>query len=130
MWQNMNAPTNKRHLIYLGSSKKDAEKLPLEVQEIFATALKMALNGDTHEDAKLFKYHGSGVFEVVGNYKKDAYREIYTVKYAEVVFVLHIFQKKSKKGAQTPKEDRELIEKRLKWAEEIYKENYGKKKKN
>jgi phage-related protein len=126
----MDPITHKRHLIYLGSSKKDAEKLPLEVQEVFATALKMALSGDTHEDAKPFKYNGSGVFEVVCDFMKDAYREIYTVKYPEVVFVLHIFQKKSKRGSQTPKEDKELIEKRLKWAEEIYKENYGKKKKN
>ena len=123
-------PTQKRHLIYLGSSKKDAGGLPLEVQEVFSIALKMALIGETHEDAKPFKYHGPGVFEVVCDYKKDTYRELYTVKYAEIVFVLHIFQKKSKKGAQTPKEDKELIEKRLKWADDVYKENYGKKKKS
>lgn len=118
-----------RQLIYLGSSKKDAEKLPQEIKELFLAALKMALIGETHEDAKPFKYHGSGIFEVVGDYRGDAFREIYTVRYQEVVFVIHVFQEKSKKGSQTPKEDIELIEKRLKWAEQVYKEEYGKKNK-
>ncbi|MES2273543.1 MAG: hypothetical protein V4487_05090 [Chlamydiota bacterium] len=95
-----------RHLIYLGSSKKDAEKLPQEIKDLFSTALKMALNGETHADAKLYKHHGSGVFEVVGDYRK-----------------------KSKKGSGVPKEEKELIEQRFKWAEQIYKEKYGKKKK-
>jgi phage-related protein len=125
----MNSSELNRQLIYLGSSKKDAEGLPREVKELFATAVKMALSGETHEDAKPFKYHGSGVFEVVADHRGDAFREIYTAKYREIVFVIHIFQKKSKKGAQIPKEDRELIEKRLKWAEEVYKEQHGKKKK-
>ena len=118
-----------RQLIYLGSSRKDAEKLPDEIKELFSTALKMALNGKTHENAKPFKYHGSGVFEVVGDYHGDAFREIYTVRYEEVVFVIHIFQKKSKRGSETPKQDKELIEQRLKWAAQIYKDQYGKKKK-
>lgn len=118
-----------RHLIYLGSSKKDAEKLPQEIKDLFSTALKMALSGETHEDAKPYKHHGSGVFEVVGDYRSSTFREVYTVRYKEVVFVIHIFQKKSKKGSEVPKEDKELIEQRLKWAEQIYKEQYEKKKK-
>ena len=122
-------PKQNRLLFYVGSSKKDAEKLPGEVKELFAAALKMALRGETHEDAKPFKYHGSGVFEVVGDYRGDAFREIYTVRYEEVVFVIHVFQKKSKKGSETPKKEKELIEQRLKWAEQIYKEQYGKKQK-
>ncbi len=125
----MESPKYTRDLIYLGSSKKDAEKLPKEVQEIFTFALKSALVGETHEDTKPFKYHGSGVFEVVCDYRGDAFREIYLARHKEIVFVIHVFRKKSKKGAQIPKEDKELIEKRLKRAEEIYKEQYGKKKK-
>jgi phage-related protein len=118
-----------RQLIYIGSSKKDSEKLPKEVGEVFLTALKMAIIGQTHEDAKPFKYHGSGVFEVVKDYRGNAFREIYTVRYEEVIFVIHVFQKKSKKQSETPKQDKELIEKRLKWASQIYEEKYGKKKK-
>ena len=126
----MSDPKKNRDLIYLGSSKKDAEKLPQEVKDLFSTALKMALNGETHEDAKPYKHHGSGVFEVVGDYLSSTFREIYTVRYKEVVFVIHIFQKKSKKGSEVPKEDKELIEQRMKWADQIYKERYGKKKRN
>jgi competence transcription factor ComK len=55
--------------------------------------------------------------------------EKYTVRYEEVVFVIHVFKKKSKKKSETPKQDKELIEKRLQWARQIYEEQYGKKKK-
>jgi phage-related protein len=118
-----------RQLIYLGSSKKDAAKLPRDVQDIFSEALVMALRGETHENAKPFKHHGSGVFEVVSDYRGDTFRELYTVRYSRVVFVLHIFKKKSKRASETPKEDMELIKKRIKWANEVYEENYGKGKK-
>jgi phage-related protein len=126
----MSDPKKHRDLIYLGSSKKDAEKLPQEVKDLFSTALKMAINGETHEDAKPYRHHGSGVFEVVGDYRSSTFREIYIVRYKEAVFVIHIFQKKSKKGSEVPKEDKELIEQRMKWADQIYKERYGKKKRN
>lgn len=119
----------KRQLIYLGSSQKDSRKLPDEVQELFAYALDVALKGSQHEDAKpLMGFHGRSVIEVVGDYRGDTYREVYTVRFEEVIYVLHIFQKKSKKGIATPKEDMELIKQRLKWAEALYKEQYGKKK--
>lgn len=103
--------------------------MPLEIQDLFASALKTALLGGMHEDAKPFKHHGSGVFEVVGNHRGNAYREIYTVRYPEVVYVIHVFQKKSKSGIKTPKEEKELIEQRLKWAAQHYEEEYGKKSK-
>lgn len=119
----------KRQLVYLGSSQKDAKKLPDEVQELFAYALDVALKGGQHEDAKpLMGFHGRSVIEVVGDYRGNTYREVYTVRFEEVIYVLHIFQKKSKKGIATPKEDMELIKQRLKWAETLYKEKYGKKK--
>ncbi len=119
----------KRQLIYLGSSQKDATKLPTEVQGLFAYALDVALKGGQHEDAKPLKgFHGRNVVEVVGDYQGNTFREIYTVRFEEVIYVLHIFQKKSKKGIATPKEDMELIKQRLKWAEALYKEHYGKKK--
>ncbi len=119
----------KRQIIYLGSTLKDVNKLPLEVQELFAYALDVALHGGKHEDAKpLTGFHGSNVVEVVGDHRGDTYREVYTVRFEEAVYVLHVFQKKSKKGIATPKEDVELIKKRLKWAEALHKDQYGKKK--
>jgi phage-related protein len=116
-----------RQLVYLGSSRKDAEKLPRDVQDLFVDALKMALKGETHVDAKHYRHYGSGVFEVVADHRSSTFRELYTVRYKEAVFVIHIFQKKSKKGSEVPKEEKEVIEKRLKWAEQIYKEQYEKK---
>jgi phage-related protein len=68
------------------------------------------------------------VIEVVGDYRGDTYREVYTVRFEEVIYVLHIFQKKSKKGIATPRQDMELIKERLKWAEALHKEQYDKKK--
>lgn len=119
----------KRKLIYLGSSQKDAKKLPSDVQELFSYALDVALDGRQHEDAKpLMGFHGRSVVEVVGDHRGDTYREVYTVRFEEAIYVLHIFQKKSKKGIATPKEDMELIKQRLKWAEALHKEQYGKKK--
>lgn len=119
----------KRQLVYLGSSQKDARKLPTEVQELFAYALEVALEGGQHEDVKpLTGFHGRSIVEVVGDYRGNTYREVYTVRFEEVIYVLHIFQKKSKKGIATPKEDIDLINQRLKWAESLYKEQYGKKK--
>ena len=119
----------KRQLIYLGSSQKDARKLPIEVQELFSYALDVALLGGQHEDAKpLTGFHGRKVIEVVSDHRGNTYREVYTVRFEEVIYVLHIFQKKSKKGIATPKEEVELIKQRLKWAETLYKEQYGKKK--
>lgn len=87
------------------------------------------MKGGQHEDAKpLIGFHGRSVIEVVGVYRGDTYREVYTIRFEEVIYVLHIFQKKSKKGIATPKEDIELIKRRLKWAEALHKEQYGKKK--
>lgn len=116
-----------RGLIYLGSTKKDSEKLPEDIKDLFTDALKRALEGDTHPDAKIFHHHGSGVYEIVGDYRDSTFREIYLVRYQEVVFVIHVFQKKSKRGKQTPKEELEVIKQRLKWADDVYREKYGKK---
>ena len=66
-------------------------------------------------------FGGAGILEVVDNYQTDAYRAVYTVKFSEFVYVLHAFQKKSKKGIATPKPDITLIKKRLSIAEEDYK---------
>jgi phage-related protein len=122
-------PKIKRVLIYLGSTQKDASKLPEEVQRLFVAALRMALVGGEHEDAKPMKgFGGRSVLEVVADHRGDTYREMYTTRFEETIYVLHIFQKKSKRGIKTPKEDIELIKKRLKFAENHHKDMYEKKK--
>ncbi len=62
---------------------------------------------------------GSGVLEVVSDHRGDTFRSVYTVRFADRVFVLHAFQKKSKSGIATPKADLDLIKQRLKQATEI-----------
>jgi len=88
--------------------------MPNEVQDVFGYALHLAQSGQKHPDAKSLKGFGdSGVVEVVESFKGDAYRAVYTVRYAGVVYVLHCFQKKSIQGIATPKHDVDLIKSRL-----------------
>jgi phage-related protein len=89
--------------------------------------ISMRHRGEKHPSAKPLKgFKGAGVLEVVEDSDGDTYRAVYTVKLAGVIYVLHAFQKKSKQGIATPKQDIELIESRLKRAKEHYKINYSK----
>jgi phage-related protein len=65
-------------------------------------------------------FGGAGVLEVVDDFDGDTYRAVYTVRFAGVVYVLHAFQKKAKRGIATPKREIDLIEQRLKRAREDY----------
>lgn len=92
--------------------------MPEEVQDNFGYALHLAQVGQKHPDAKPLKgFGGAGVLEVVEDFQGDAYRAVYTVRYAEAVYVVHCFQKKSTQGIATPKPDVELIKSRLKTVE-------------
>ena len=84
-------------------------------------ALYRAQIGKTHESAKPLKgFGGAGVVELVEDFRTDTYRAVYTLKFAGVVYVLHAFQKKAKKGTATPKHEVDLIRRRMKAAEEDY----------
>ena len=110
-------------LEWLGSSKKDLIALPEDVRRFFGHALHFAQNGEKHYSAKPLKgFGGAGVLEVVENDESGTYRAVYTVRFEEVVFVLHCFQKKSKTGIAMPKADKAVIETRLKAAAERIKE--------
>ncbi len=111
-------PTNEKPLEWIGSSHKDLMALPADVRRFFGFALSLAQAGDRHDAAKVLKgFGGAGVLEVVEDDMGGTYRAVYTVKFAEAVFVLHCFQKKSKRGIATPKEDMDIINARLKIAE-------------
>jgi phage-related protein len=104
-------------LAWVGSSKKDLMALPLDVRKFFGHALDLAQRGDQHSATKVLKgFGGAGVLEIVENDEGGTYRAVYTVKFVEAVFVLHCFQKKSKHGITTPKEDMDIIRDRLKAA--------------
>lgn len=79
-----------------------------------ARALRQAALGETADIAKPMQGLGSGVFEIALRYQTDAYRVVYAVQIDEDVWVLHAFQKKSKTGIKTPKQDFDLIRQRLK----------------
>ena len=65
------------------------------------------------------------MLELVKDFDTDTYRAVYTIRYAEAVYVLHVFQKKSKKGMATPKHVIDLVKNRLRDAEEHYRKNFG-----
>ena len=110
-------------LAWLGSSKKDLMALPLDVRRFFGHALDFAQRGEHHNTVKALKGFGSaGVLEIVENDQGGTYRAVYTVKFKEAVFVLHVFQKKSKHGIATPKPDLDIIRERLKTAEKFSQE--------
>ena len=93
--------------------------MPDEVVDVFGFALHLAQSGKKHAQAKPLRgFGGAGVLEVVEDHEGDTYRAVYTVRFAGNVYVLHCFQKKSKHGIQTPKQDMDLIRERLKAAQE------------
>jgi phage-related protein len=103
---------------WIASSYKDLMALPPSVRRRFGYALSLAQMGDQDDAAKVLKgFGGAGVLEVVEDDVGGTYRAVYTVKFAEAVFVLHCFQKKSKAGIATPKRDMDIIRARLKVAE-------------
>jgi phage-related protein len=104
-----------RPLIWRGTSKTAFETFPPSVQREMGYALFLAQMGERHVTmAKTLKDFGGGtVVEVKESHEGNAYRAVYTVRYADAVYVLHAFQKKSKMGIKTPKPDLNLIEKRL-----------------
>lgn len=107
---------------WIGSSRDDLRDFPEDVQQIMGFALYRAQLGKKHPDAKPLKgFKGAGVLEIVENFDGDTYRAVYTVKFEGIVYILHAFQKKSKQGIATPKQDIDLIESRLKRAKEHYK---------
>ena len=113
--------TNKeKPLEWIASSHKDLMALPSDVRRRFGYALSLAQIGDQDDAAKVLKgFGGAGVLEVVEDDAGGTYRAVYTVKFAEAVFVLHCFQKKSKSGIATPKADMDIIRVRLKVAEAL-----------
>lgn len=123
----MSTIKSKKPVVWIGSSLDDLKKFLEEVQGEMGYALYLAQTEKKHISAKALKdFGGAGVLEVVTNFDSDTYRAVYTVKLAGVVYVLHAFQKKLKKGIATPKQDIDLIKKRLKRAKQHHQDNYSK----
>ncbi len=104
-------------LDWIGSSKKDLLTFPKTVIDAMGYALGVAQLGGKHPHAKPWKGEGGGVFELVEHLSGDTYRAVYTVRFADVIYVLHAFQKKSTKGIATAATDITMIKARLKLAQ-------------
>jgi len=100
--------------------KNDYLAFPADVQNEMGYALGLAQLGAKHPKAKPWKGEGPGIFEIVEDHRGDTFRAVYTVRFADVVYVLHAFQKKSKTGIKTPQDDVNLIAERLKRAQTDY----------
>jgi phage-related protein len=106
---------------WIGSSKEDVSSFPEDVRRRIGGALWDAQMGGKAPYAKPLKgFGGAGVLEVVDDFDGDTFRAVYTVRFARVVYVLHAFQKKSRRGIATPKTELRLIEQRLGRAREDY----------
>jgi phage-related protein len=121
--------SGEKPLFWVGTSKRDLLDFPEAVKDEIGVALSVAQFGEKHPSAKPWKGEGPSVLEIVGDYRGDTYRAVYTVKFERAVYVLHAFQKKSPKGIRTARTDVELITRRLKAASEDYEVRYGKRKK-
>jgi len=109
-------------LIWVGSSLKDLKAFPEGVKDEMGYALFEAQCGLKPIAAKPLKgFGGASVLEIVSDYQADTFRAVYTVRYGERVYVLHAFQKKSKRGIATPQAEIELVKSRLKQAAELHK---------
>lgn len=112
-----------KKIIWIGSSRKDLKALPSAVRRAFGVSLYAAQLGEWPPDAKPLKgFGGTGVLEIIEDHKSDTYRAVYTIRFATKLYVLHVFQKKSKHGIATPQREIDLIKERLKWAERLHEE--------
>ncbi len=110
-------------LRWMGSSLRDIQRMPEQVRHNFGYSLYAVQQGEMPQSAKVLRGFGSAaVLELLESDPDGTYRLVYTVRFADAVYVLHCFQKKSLKGIATPARDMTLIRERLKEAEALAKE--------
>ena len=105
----------------MGNAKKNLRAFPEEARKLIGDELQLLQFGGMPADAKPFKGIGGGVFEIALRSDKNAYRTVVAVQLGKKLYVLHAFQKKSKQGIETPKQDVALIVQRYKEAKELAK---------
>ena len=114
-----------KHVDFVGLSREDLKEFPEPVRQDIGYALFEAQQGHKPAIAKpLHGFGGAGILEIIENFDGDTYRAVYTVKFREVIYVLHCFQKKSTRGIKTPQQDIDLMKQRLRAAEEDYAVQY------
>ena len=109
---------------WMGSSKADLKRFPDPVQGRMGFAIYRAQLGLRHRHAKPVKGFGAGVLEVVSRHDGNTFRAVYTVRFETAVYVLHVFQKKAKRGIATPNQELDLVRRRLRAAERHYRDTH------
>jgi phage-related protein len=118
-----------KEVIFVASAQEDLRAFPDDVKHVMGFARYEAERGGKHPAAKPLKgFKGAGVLEILDDHDGDTYRVVYTVRLEDELYVLHAFQKKSKKGIATSQSDLDLIAKRLALAERIHAERQRHKK--
>lgn len=110
-----------RPVSWIKAARKDFEKFPRTAKQQVWEALTIAAEGRKSDNAKPMKGLGPGVFEIALPYRSNAYRVVYALHIGEDIWVIHAFQKKSKTGIKTPKQEIDLIEQRIKTLKEMLK---------
>ena len=114
-------PVPPKPVVWLGRTRDELREFPRRVRKEFGFALWLAQRGSAHPKTKtLHGFDGGGVIEIVQNASGNAYRTVYTVRWSGVIYVLHVFQKKSTRGIKTPLPDRRLIDQRFREAKQDY----------
>jgi phage-related protein len=120
--------SGERPLYWVGSSLEDLRTFPDTVIDVMGYALHLAQQGDKHPDAKPLKgFPGGSVLEITADHDGNTWRAVYTLKYKDTLYVLHAFQKKSKQGIKTPRQHINMIQRRLKLAQEHHAQTHQKK---
>lgn len=102
-----------RPVSWVRAARKAFEAFPREAQDTILTTLTIVADGGFPGNVKPMKGLGSGVYEVALRHRAEAYRAVYTVHFADAVWVIHAFQKKSRSGIKTPRHDVDVIVERL-----------------
>jgi phage-related protein len=119
----MDRATRLRPVTWVGSSRHELASFPKPVRRDMGQALYAAQRGDTDPAAKPLKgFGGARVMEIVDRHDTNTYRAVYTAQFAETIYVLHAFQKKSTRGTATPAREIDLIRRRLADAERLHRE--------
>ena len=108
-----------RPVVWLGNSRKNIQAFPPDARRIIGGELQLMQYGGMPKDAKPFRGIGSGVIEIAIRHDGEAYRTVVALQLGRNIYVLHAYQKKSKKGIATPKQDVDLIKQRYQEAKEL-----------
>lgn len=98
-------------IIWVGTSKDDVRAFPDDARRSAGFQLDKVQHGEDPDDWKPMNAIGVGVREIRIRDDNGAFRIIYVAKFADAVYVLHAFQKKTQK---TRASDIEFAKQRLK----------------